>query len=90
MIKLTRLNQQTVVVNPDHVYEAEATPDTVLRLANGQTLMVRESLDEVIDRVVAYRQRIRDVLARDGGHDAAAVAAVTAERHADDGEEGGV
>lgn len=80
MIKLTRLNGLTVVVNPDHIYAADAAPDTTLRLANGETILVKESLDELIDRVVAYRKRVRDALGRDGGHDAASVAGLT-ERH---------
>lgn len=80
MLKLTRLNNQIVVVNPDHIYAADAAPDTVLRLANGETILVKESLDALIDLVVAYRQRVRDPLARDGGHDGATVGYVT-ERH---------
>jgi flagellar protein FlbD len=77
MIKLTRLHNQIVVVNPDHIYEAEATPDTTLRLANGERIIVRETLDELIDKVVAYRKRIRDPLGIDGGNDGAGVAAMT-------------
>jgi len=83
MIKLTRLHSQIVVVNPDHIYEAEATPDTTLRLANGERIIVRETLDELIDKVVEYRRRIRDVLGKDGGNDGACVAAMT-HRQADD------
>lgn len=84
MIKLTRLHNQVLVVNPDHIYEAEANPDTTLRLVNGETIIVKETLDELISKVVAYRQRIC------GGHDALAVGAVTV-RHRDDVDsEGGV
>ncbi len=84
MIKLTRLHNQVLVVNPDHIYEAEASPDTTLRLVNGETIIVRETLDELITKVVEYRQRIC------GGRDALAVAAVTV-RHRDDVDsEGGV
>lgn len=77
MIKLTRLHSQVVVVNPDHIYEVEATPDTTLRLVNGERIIVRETIDELIDKVVEYRRRIRDVLGKDGGHDGASVAAMT-------------
>jgi len=80
MLKLTRINNHVVVVNPDHIYAAEASPDTTLRLANGETILVKESLDELIDLVVAYRRRIRDALGRDGGYDGATVGDVT-ERH---------
>ena len=80
MIKLTRINNHVVVVNPDHIYAADAAPDTTLRLANGETILVKESLDGLIDLVVAYRRRIRDALGRDGGHDGATVGELT-ERH---------
>ena len=58
MIKLTRLHNQILVVNPDHIYEADANPDTTLRLVNGETIIVKETLDELIAKVVEYRQRI--------------------------------
>jgi flagellar protein FlbD len=77
MIKLTRLHNQIVVINPDHIYEAEATPDTTLRLANGERIIVKETLDEFIEKVIAYRKRIHDVPGVEGGHDGVAVAAMT-------------
>lgn len=87
MIKLTRLHNQVVVVNPDHIYEAEATPDTTLHLVNGERIIVKETLDQLIQKVVDYRRRIRDALgtegAKDGGHDGANVGAMT-KRQADD------
>lgn len=84
MIKLTRLNHQIMVVNPDHIYAAEARPDTTLRLLNGETIIVRESLDELIEKVIEYRQQIG------GGHNPVAVASLTP-RHDDDGNKfGGV
>jgi flagellar protein FlbD len=86
MIKLTRLHNQVVVVNPDHIYEAEATPDTTLRLANGERIIVRETLDELITKVVEYRRRIRDELGKDGGHDGACVAGMTKRQGDDDGD----
>ena len=36
-------------MNPDHIYAVEASPDTTLRLVNGETIIVRETLDELID-----------------------------------------
>jgi len=80
MIKLTRLNHHVLVVNPDHIYAVDAAPDTTLRLANGETILVKESLDELIELVVQYRKRVRDALGRDGGHDGATVGDLT-DRH---------
>jgi flagellar protein FlbD len=58
VIKLTRLNQDPFVLNSDLIEYLEMTPDTVITLTNGQKLMVRESADEVIARVVAFRRAI--------------------------------
>lgn len=86
MLRLTRLNHQTIVINPDHVFAAEAAPDTTLRLLGGETILVRESLDELIELIVAYRRRIRDGEPTDAARDARAVAAIT-QRHALDADE---
>lgn len=64
MIALTRLDEREVVVNVDAILTLEATPDTILTLANGDKVTVRETVREVIDRIVAYRRRLRPALVR--------------------------
>jgi flagellar protein FlbD len=59
VIKLTRLNHQVLALNPDHIVAAEASPDTTLVLLGGDKLLVRESLDELIERVIEYRRAVR-------------------------------
>lgn len=56
MILLTRLSGDGFVLNGDLVRYIESCPDTLITLTNGETLMVRESLDEVVRRAVAYQQ----------------------------------
>ncbi len=48
------------------------TPDTVITLTNGQIWRVRESAEEVIDRIVAFRRRIcgPDAAPHEPGEDA--------------------
>lgn len=58
MIWLTRLNRVPVVLNSDMIEHIEVTPDTVITLTNGQICRVRETAEEVVDRIVAFRQRI--------------------------------
>jgi flagellar protein FlbD len=62
MIRLTRLNPQTVAINPDNILWAEETPDTTLCLVGGDKLMVRESLDELTARVIEYQQQVHAML----------------------------
>ena len=57
MIRLTRINHNGVVINSDLIEHIDATPDTVITLTTGQKLMVLESPDDIIDRVVAFRRR---------------------------------
>jgi len=48
-----------VAVNPDHISWIDAVPDTTLCLVSGDKLIVRESIDELIEQLVAYRRLIR-------------------------------
>jgi flagellar protein FlbD len=57
MISVTRLDGTELVVNVDLVVTIERTPDTVLTLTTGDRIMVKESLDEIVERAVAYRHR---------------------------------
>jgi flagellar protein FlbD len=57
MIHLTRLDGTDVVVNADLIATIERTPDTMLALVTGARLMVREPVEEVVERVVNFRRR---------------------------------
>ena len=82
MVKLTRLDNRTVVVNPDHIRAVEAAPETTLHLLDGDRMLVRESIEELVTRVVAYRRRVGTLaVAR-----TVSVASL-AHRHWDDAEE---
>jgi flagellar protein FlbD len=58
MVRLTRLNHLPIVLNSDLIEHIEETPDTVITLTTGQILRVRESADQVVERVVEFRRRI--------------------------------
>lgn len=60
MIRLTRLNHAPMVLNSDLIEHIDVTPDTVVTLTNGQILRVRETAEEVIQRIVEFRRRIID------------------------------
>jgi flagellar protein FlbD len=55
MIELTRLNGHRIVVNCDLIKFAEPSPDTTITLTTGDKLIVLESCDELIRRILAYR-----------------------------------
>jgi len=58
LIKLTRLNGKEFVVNADLIETVEATPDTVITLVNEHRYIVKESVDEVIRRVIEYKRAL--------------------------------
>lgn len=58
MIKLTKLNDSTFVLNCELIETIESTPDTVITLNNGKKYVVTENIDEVIEKVMQYKSRI--------------------------------
>jgi flagellar protein FlbD len=58
MIQLTRLNNQPLIVNCDLIKFIEKSPDTVLSLVTGEKIVVRETSDEVLQKIVAFRQAV--------------------------------
>jgi len=58
MVRLTRLNSQPLVVNSDLIKFVEQSPDTLITLVNGEKFMVRETSDEVVRLIVAFRRSI--------------------------------
>jgi flagellar protein FlbD len=58
MIGLTRLNRSTFVLNCDLIETIEATPDTVISTVNGKKIVVSESVEEIVEKVILYKKRI--------------------------------
>lgn len=58
MIKITRLNRIPLILNSDLIEHIEATPDTVITLISGQKYMVLETIEEIVERVVKFRQSL--------------------------------
>jgi flagellar protein FlbD len=62
MIPLTRLNGQPLVINSDLIKEIENAPDTVISLVNGEKIVVRETTEQILERIVQFRRRVLDGL----------------------------
>jgi flagellar protein FlbD len=58
MIELKRLNGVVFILNADLIEQIESTPDTVITLTTGNNIVVRNSVGEVIEKVVSYRHRV--------------------------------
>jgi flagellar protein FlbD len=69
LIALSRLGGTVVAINPDLISWIDVTPDTTISILGGDKIIVRESLDEVIARIIEFRRKVgigRDSWLSDG------------------------
>ena len=59
MIKLSRLNGEEFVVTAELIRFIESRPDTYITLTTDERFIVRESVEEVVKRTLAYRRAVR-------------------------------
>jgi flagellar protein FlbD len=59
MIKLTRLNNSEILLNPDLIEHVELNTDTVVTLTNGMSFVVKENAEEIVQRIIAFKRNIR-------------------------------
>lgn len=57
MIMLTKLDRTRILVGFESVKYIEETPDTLIRFLNGESLFVRETLEEVLALSDAKRRQ---------------------------------
>ncbi|HHH82856.1 MAG TPA: endoflagellar protein [Chloroflexi bacterium] len=62
MIKVTRLNGKELYINAEMIRMVEGTPDSVITLTDNTKVIVREPPEEIVARVIAYRQKARQGL----------------------------
>ncbi len=62
MIALRRLNNQEFVLNADFIESLESTPDTVIALTTGKKVMVQNSVDDIVRKVIKYKQLCHQTL----------------------------
>ncbi len=58
MISLHKLNGLELVVNAELIESLEPGPETVVHLATGNKITVREKADEIVAKVVEYRKAV--------------------------------
>lgn len=57
MIQLTRLNGNKFLINSDLIEIVDANPDTVITLINDHKFVVKENIQDVIDKVIEYKRQ---------------------------------
>lgn len=59
MIKLTRLDGREILLNEDYIEIVEETPDTVVTFQNTHRLIVKENIDEILEKIHEYKKASR-------------------------------
>lgn len=58
MIKVTKLNGKEYYMNAEIVVTIEETPDTIITTSSGNKIVVKETSDEVVKRIIEYKREI--------------------------------
>ncbi|TCT26765.1 flagellar protein FlbD [Melghiribacillus thermohalophilus] len=58
MIEVTRLNDEQFVLNALYIETIQTLPDTTITLTNGKKYFVKESKEEILERVTAFYQKV--------------------------------
>ena len=58
MISVTKFNGEVMIVNAELIETVEKTPDTIVSLITGKKYMVKETVEEIIAKVMEYRRQL--------------------------------
>ncbi len=62
MITVTRLNGKNLVVNAEIIRSIEENPDTTITLINGDHILVKEPMQQVVEKAIDYGRSLRRLL----------------------------
>jgi flagellar protein FlbD len=58
MIEVSKLSGEVYWLNPHMIEYMEKIPDTSVSMLSGKKLIVKDTVDEIISRIVEYRRLI--------------------------------
>ncbi|MDN5325492.1 MAG: flagellar protein FlbD [Moorella sp. (in: firmicutes)] len=58
MIKVTTLDKREIILNAELIERIESVPETVITLTSGKKILVTQTAEEIMERVIAYRRQI--------------------------------
>ena len=61
MIKITRINNSELTINNDLIEFIEATPDTTITMSTGKKIIAKESIEDIINKIVAFKGEINRI-----------------------------
>ena len=67
MIVLTKLDSKKILINLDSIKYIESIPDTLIFFINGESVIVREKLEEVRAAIISYKAQVLAAAEQMGG-----------------------
>lgn len=58
MINVTAMNNKEFILNANHIEKIEEVPETLITLTNGKKYIVLESVEEIVEKVIMYKNKI--------------------------------
>ena len=58
MIEVTRLDGKKYWINPHQIESIECNPDVTLAMLSGKYIVVKDSPEDIINRIIEYRRQI--------------------------------
>lgn len=58
MIEVTGLDRKKFILNAEHIEKMESVPESLITLVNGKKYLVKESLEEILEKVLIYKRKI--------------------------------
>lgn len=58
MILVTRFDGSTFYINAELIRSIEHTPDTVITLTSDYKVIVRDTAEQILERIIAYQQNV--------------------------------
>ena len=56
MIRVTRINDAELVINADLIEFVESIPESMITLTTGKKIMVKETVDQIIERAAGFKR----------------------------------
>ena len=61
MILLTKRNQEKFLLNHQQIQCIEMIPETKIVMVNREYFLVRESVEEIVDKIADYNAKVQDI-----------------------------
>lgn len=62
MIKITKMGGEKITINAELIESIQATPDTIITLTTNKKIIVKDSVDEIVKKVITYKKKIASCL----------------------------